>query len=114
MILPEVQDGNGQLRHRRLPKPDNIVDEVGALVQQFDAFVKVTDDVREEPRVAKGICECHVAPFSQPFMHKVTGISSVSVLCFALISVLVVGQLHEYWTNTDVEYKFSVDTDFEE
>jgi len=38
----------------------------------------------------------------------------VSILSFSLIAVLLVGQLHEYWTNTDVQYKFSVDTDYEE
>lgn len=70
-----------------------VVGSVSAMVQELDAFVKVTDDVKEEPKAAKGL---------------------LSILCFSLILVLLVGQLHEYFTNNDVEYKFTVDTDYDE
>jgi len=35
----------------------------------------------------------------------------VTVLSFTLIFVLFIGEIHNYFTNDDVEYRFSVDTD---
>jgi len=56
MILPTTEHG-GQLRQRRQVRTENLVEGVGAIVQEFDAFLKVADDVKEEPNVAKGICK---------------------------------------------------------
>jgi len=42
---------NGQvIRQRR-------IGSVREMVQEVDAFVKVTDDVKEEPKAVNGICE---------------------------------------------------------
>uniref|UniRef100_A0A915E7D0 Endoplasmic reticulum vesicle transporter N-terminal domain-containing protein n=1 Tax=Ditylenchus dipsaci TaxID=166011 RepID=A0A915E7D0_9BILA len=82
-LLP--QQANGSVRQRK--------QNVGSIVQEFDAFNKVVDDVKEEPKAVNGF---------------------LSVICFSLIIVLLVGLLYEYFTNTEVEYKFAVDTDFAE
>uniref|UniRef100_A0A914KQW5 Endoplasmic reticulum-Golgi intermediate compartment protein 2 n=1 Tax=Meloidogyne incognita TaxID=6306 RepID=A0A914KQW5_MELIC len=75
---------NGQvIRQRR-------IGSVREMVQEVDAFVKVTDDVKEEPKAVNGI---------------------LTVLSFTLIFVLFIGEIHNYFTNDDVEYRFSVDTD---
>ena len=42
---------NGQvIRHRR-------VGGVREMVQEVDAFIKVTDDVKEEPKAVNGVCK---------------------------------------------------------
>uniref|UniRef100_A0A1I8BQ10 Endoplasmic reticulum-Golgi intermediate compartment protein 2 n=1 Tax=Meloidogyne hapla TaxID=6305 RepID=A0A1I8BQ10_MELHA len=75
---------NGQVvRQRR-------IGGVREMVQEVDAFIKVTDDVKEEPKAVNGI---------------------LTVLSFTLIFILFVGEVHNYFTNDEVEYRFSVDTD---
>uniref|UniRef100_A0A915NI08 Uncharacterized protein n=1 Tax=Meloidogyne floridensis TaxID=298350 RepID=A0A915NI08_9BILA len=75
---------NGQvIRQRR-------IGSVREMVQEVDAFVKVTDDVKEEPKAVNGI---------------------LTVLSFTLIFILFIGEIHNYFTNDEVEYRFSVDTD---
>uniref|UniRef100_A0A914HXC6 DNA-directed RNA polymerase n=1 Tax=Globodera rostochiensis TaxID=31243 RepID=A0A914HXC6_GLORO len=85
--MAEMLLSNGQdLRHRRRGG-------VREVVQEFDAFLKVSDDVKEEPKAVNGI---------------------LSVFCFLLIAILLIGELYYYWTNSEVEYRFSVDTDFQD
>ncbi|KAL3101863.1 hypothetical protein niasHS_003272 [Heterodera schachtii] len=66
---------------------------VGEVVQEFDAFLKVSDDVKEEPKAVNGI---------------------LFVLCFLLVAILLIGELYNYMTNSEVEYRFAVDTDFQD
>lgn len=74
---------NGQVLRQRHGR-------VREIVQGFDAFGKVTDDVKEEQKAVNGL---------------------LTLLCFSLIIVLIFGELYNYFTNTEVEYRFSVDTD---
>ncbi|CAK5018123.1 unnamed protein product [Meloidogyne enterolobii] len=78
----ELPNGHA-IRQRR-------IGSVREMVQEVDAFVKVTDDVKEEPKAVNGI---------------------LTVLSFTLIFVLFIGEIHNYFTNDEVEYRFSVDTD---
>uniref|UniRef100_A0A914V028 Endoplasmic reticulum-Golgi intermediate compartment protein 2 n=1 Tax=Plectus sambesii TaxID=2011161 RepID=A0A914V028_9BILA len=72
------------LRLRRRP--------FGEVVQQFDAFTKVTENVQEEKRATGGF---------------------ISVVSFLLIGWLVVGELR-YFFETEFDYKFLVDVEFDE
>ena len=38
----------------------------------------------------------------------------VTIVCFSLIFVLIIGELYNYFTNNEVEYRFSVDTAYDE
>lgn len=95
MSLPD-----GELRHRKRG--------VAEVVQELDAFVKVIDDVKEEKRAVNGIRK-PLGPLT-----SVTISFPVSVICFGIIAILVAGQIYDYLMNTTLEYKFSVDTDFDE
>jgi hypothetical protein len=95
MSLPD-----GELRQRKRG--------VAEVVQDLDAFVKVIDDVKEEKKAVNGIRK-----LSDP-LASVTNGFPVSVICFGVIAILVAGQVYDYIVNTTLEYKFSVDTDFDE
>ncbi|MFH4980518.1 hypothetical protein AB6A40_007227 [Gnathostoma spinigerum] len=63
-------------------------------VQEFDAFTKTVDEVKEEKKTAGGI---------------------ISGLCFITISILVVGELNAYFYGTsEFDYKIKVDTAYDE
>ncbi|KAI6177058.1 Protein of unknown function DUF1692 domain containing protein [Aphelenchoides bicaudatus] len=63
------------------------------IVQDFDAFNKVEEKVKDQKTVRNGI---------------------YSICCFLLIIVLCCGEIHHYWFDDNVLYKFSVDTDYDE
>ncbi|CAD5222209.1 unnamed protein product [Bursaphelenchus xylophilus] len=66
---------------------------VDETIKSFDAFNKVVDSVQEEKTATNGV---------------------ITICSFALILILCGFQLCEYYYNDDVEYKFSVDTNFDE
>ncbi|CAD5216769.1 unnamed protein product [Bursaphelenchus okinawaensis] len=66
---------------------------VDETIKSFDAFNKVVESVQEEKTATNGI---------------------ITVCSFILIFVLCALQCYEYYFDDDVEYKFSVDTNFDE
>ncbi len=109
------------LRLRRRP--------IGEVVQQFDAFTKVTENVQEEKKTTGGLSEFTSFTPSQvktnafvmiancyPFYFAAfynQSFFAVSVISFLLIGWLVVGELR-YFLDTDFDYKFLVDVEFNE
>lgn len=81
------------------------------IVTEFDAFVKVTEDVKEEQKTMNGICKRFLYLFIHP---QLVFIFSVTIFCFSLIFMLILGELYNYFTNNEVEYRFSVDTAYDE
>ncbi|CAJ0609161.1 unnamed protein product [Cylicocyclus nassatus] len=63
---------------------------VKRLVEDLDIFEKVVDNVKEEKKLSSGL---------------------ISIVCFAIISCLVVGELLHYISgNKEYDYRFDVDT----
>jgi hypothetical protein len=96
MSLPE--QGVRQRKNRTLNE----------IVQEFDAFNKVEDKVKDQKTVKNGICEFRL--FCNLFIFLLLD----SICCFLLIIVLCFGEIHEYWFNDNVLYRFGVDTNYDE
>uniref|UniRef100_A0A915A732 Endoplasmic reticulum vesicle transporter N-terminal domain-containing protein n=1 Tax=Parascaris univalens TaxID=6257 RepID=A0A915A732_PARUN len=76
----------GVLRHRRPTLQE--------IVQRLDAFDKTADEIKEEKKTSGAI---------------------ISIVCFTVIGILVFGELKTYISgDTEFEYKFTVDTAFDE
>lgn len=90
------------LRLRRRP--------LAEVVQQFDAFEKVQETVREDKRIVGGTSKVY------RFMSERRGIFErfrlVSLICAILIIWLTVSEFL-YYTSTRLDYRFTVDTEFD-
>ena len=74
------------------------------IVEDFDIFEKVVDNVKEEKKVSSGL--------SESILNFFLVLISVSFLCFAFISALVFGEVYEYtFGKRHYTYRFDVDTD---
>ncbi|KAI1729806.1 mitochondrial carrier protein [Ditylenchus destructor] len=84
--LPQstLPNGSASVRQRK---------GVSGIVQEFDAFLKVSDDVKEAPKAINGV---------------------LSLICFSVIILFLCGLLYDFFTNSELQYTYSVDTDFEE
>ncbi|CAJ0957957.1 unnamed protein product, partial [Mesorhabditis belari] len=64
------------------------------IVEDFDIFTKVVDNVKEEKRAGGGL---------------------LSIICFVIIGLLVFGEVNSYFFGRkEYEYRFDVDTEYEE
>uniref|UniRef100_A0A0M3INX1 Uncharacterized protein n=1 Tax=Ascaris lumbricoides TaxID=6252 RepID=A0A0M3INX1_ASCLU len=102
------------LRHRRSTLQE--------IVQSLDAFDKTTDEIKEEKKTSGAIISvvCFTVIELVDLREELgsdnnSRRSEFSVVCFTVIGVLVFGELKTYiYGDTEFEYKFTVDTAFDE
>ena len=75
------------------------------IVEDLDIFEKVVDNVKEEKNISSGLSELLRIQFL--FLTF-----SVSFVCFVFITILVIGEVNEYFFGRrHFDYRFDVDTD---